>query len=211
MNPDAQIPVGAPVGDEDAAWVVVHTPWPLPWLRAFCRDVERLYRINPYLEFGQWRALGPGRWQAQWRNLSNGRELDLGIEAVWEGPDTLVLHYSEGLKRLTRVSLAATPPGSTLTLTDDYSRHPAAERVRRLAEVDHSLRVWGQALHEYLRLERRWGWLPLWGWYRRRMWLPMKPMARRITWMLIVVDGVFILALLLMALSYALERLLYGP
>lgn len=171
----------------DAAWVTVAMPMPLPELRDFCRDVERLLRINPMLEFRNLGREGANTLRATVRNLSNGREDALEMQCERESEDVFVLRYREGIKAHTRFCMQASGSGSQLTIVDDYGRLPEEQRLARIAEVDHSLRAWGEALTEYAKHERRFGWLPLWGWYRRRVWLRMTPRARRITFVLLVV------------------------
>ena len=71
-----------PAPARDAAWVVVETPVGLPALRDFCADAERLFRINPYLEFQAWQRSDTDRYHAKFRNLSNQQNvvLDMRIE-----------------------------------------------------------------------------------------------------------------------------------
>ena len=94
-----------------------------------------------------------------------------------------IVHYSRGVKRNTRFEIASTAGGSRLRITDDYSGAAAPDT----AEVDRSLHAWGVALREYLLRERRWGWCAPWRWYMRRVWVPMKPVARRITFLILMV------------------------
>jgi hypothetical protein len=202
MNENAQPPVAA----EDAAWVVVQTPLDVAALEVFCRDLERLYRINPLLEFGVWRATGPDAWRAEWRNLSNNRDEVFDLRRQPVAPGQFRVDYAQGLRQCTWFRIEPRDGGSTLTITDDYSRLPAAERARRLDEVDRSLTAWGRGLYDYLQLERRWGWLPPWRWYMRRLWVPMKPMARRISWMLILINTAFFGLFLFVALIFWLEQ-----
>ncbi|HEX9626349.1 MAG TPA: hypothetical protein VGA00_05370 [Acidiferrobacterales bacterium] len=196
----------APAPAEDRAWVKIETPLSSAELREFCRDIERLYRINPRLEFRAWRASGPGRFHAEWRNLSNDREESHDLEVVRESDWAFRVDYAGGIKALTRFAVEQNAAGARLTITDDYSRLPEAERAQRLDEVDRSLVPWGQGLHRYLRRQRRWGWFPPWRWYMRRLWLPMRPMARRIVWWLWVITLVEIALFLFVMLVYIIER-----
>ena len=185
----------------DAAWVVIETPLVPRDLAAFCGDLERLYRINPYLEFGNWRETAPGAFAAAFRNLSNQRqfELQLALECISESDFTV--RYDRGIKRSTRFEIEPSATGSRLKITDDYSGAPATVDT---GEVDRSLQAWGVALGDYLLRERRWGWCAPWRWYMRRVWVPMKPSARRITFMLIVLTLAEIaLFLLLIAIYWA--------
>ena len=72
--------------------------------------------------------------------------------------------------------------------------------------MDKSLPAWGQALSDYLRQHRRYGWIAPWRWYMRKVWVPMKPSARRIVWMLYVITTVELFAVLFIALLWWLEH-----
>ncbi len=189
----------------DASWVSVDTPLTLPALRVFCADIERLFRINPYLEFEAWQRIGTDSHRASYRNLSNGLTVVLDMRVERESEDAFSLVYGEGIKARTRCVLELTAAGSRITITDDYSRLSDAERALRIDEVDKSLNAWGWGLHEYLRHEQRWGRCAPWRWYMRRLWLPMKPRARRITYMLVLITVAELILILLGALIYWIE------
>lgn len=199
----AALPPGA---SEDQAWVVIPTSMQPEELRRFCLDLERLYRINPYLEFTQWRTQAPGRVHAEFRNLSNLQDCRFDLTLVPESDGVFLVRYAGGVKAATRFEIQAAARGSTLSITDDYSQLPADERAQRIHEVDKSLPAWGQALHDYLRRHRRYGWIAPWRWYMRKVWVPMKPSARRIVWMLYVITAVELFAVLLIALIWWLEH-----
>jgi len=173
-------------GDEnrDAAWVVIDTELAPDALVAFCRDVERLLRINSMLEFKAWEVLGENVYRMHVNNLSIQSECET-VLSVTPAPDGLTITYDGGLKTLTQLRVEAADGGSRLTITDDYSGVPMPEREARMNEVDKSLVQWGHDLQGFLRAWRRWSWLGAWRWYMRRMWQPMKPSARRISFMLI--------------------------
>ncbi len=172
---------------EDAAWVTIETPFDATTLRAFLDDVERLYRINPYLVFEEWRQTGAHQYLLRAKNLSNGKMLETGLEV--EGVEGGIrVRYSAGLRTATTFRIEARADGTAqLIVLDDYSGTSAAERESRLDEVDKSLAQWGVSLRRYLRQWRRWSWLPGWKFYMRRVWQPMKPMARRIVFILTMV------------------------
>lgn len=168
----------------DAAWVAIEVPIAPEKLRAFCRDLERLYRINPYLEFRAWKPAPHGAVTV-FRNLSNGREYALELRVERPSATGFTVHYDRGIKRATRFTIEPlSGAGSRLTITDDYTgTGPDSD----LKEVDRSLRAWGVALREYLQREARWGHCGVWRWYMRRVWLPMKPSARRITFIILMI------------------------
>ena len=189
----------------DAAWVVVETPLALPALRDFCNDIGRLFRINPYLEFQAWEHRGADRYHGRWRNLSNQQTVAIDMRLERTSPDEFSMVYRDGIKARTRFALEPSAAGSRITITDEYSRLPDAERAQRIDEVDKSLNAWGWALHEYLRYEQRWGGFAPWRWYMRRLWLPMTPRARRITYMLLVLTAAELVLILLGAIIYNIE------
>ena len=66
--------------------------------------------------------------------------------------------------------------------------------------------AWGQAIFDYLRRHQRWAWIAPWRWYMRRVWVPMKPSARRIVWLLILITMVEFLFFVFVALIWWLEH-----
>lgn len=171
----------------DVAWVVIDTPLAPAALARFCTDIERLYRVNPYYEFRAWRDLGPGRFEAEFRNLSIGRDLATRLTLDQISEFEFELHYDRGAKRKTYFRIEHAPRASSrLRITDDYAARAGATPADP-AEADRSLHAWGVALHDYLRREARWGRYAAWRWYMRRVWVPMKPAARRITFIILMV------------------------
>lgn len=196
----------APVDSTDAAWVSIPAPQTPTQLATLCRDVEAIYRVNPYLHFRLWREAGPGRYHAQYRNESNKQELALDM-TVRSGPDLgLTVEYAQGLKRRTVFAIHPFENGSRLTITDDYERLAPAEREQRASEADKSLHAWGEALRVYFLRFRRYGWVPGWRWYMRRLWIPMKPSARRIVWLLYLITAVEFGFFLFVLAIYLLEQ-----
>jgi hypothetical protein len=189
--------------DSDAAWVTIEVPLEPAALGAFLRDVERLYRINPYLEFRRWRETAPGAFSVSMRNLSNQRDFDLQLRLEWASERAFTVRYDRGVKRSTRFEIAPADAGSRLRITDDYTGATEADTP----EVDRSLHAWGVALREYLLRDLRWGWCAPWRWYMRRVWVPMKPSARRITFIILLVTlAEIVLFALVMAIYWAEHR-----
>ena len=193
---------GAPPG-ADAAWVVLETPLAPGELAAFCGNVERLYRINPFLEFASWAQDAPDRFRAEVLNHSNGQRSVMRGQVVRTLDSALRVDYAEGLKRSTRFEIQTAPAGSRLTITDEYG--PAGDAPA--TAVDRSLHAWGVALKAHLERDRRWGWLPFYRWAVERVWLPMKPSARRITFLVLVIA---IADIALIALGFAIYWLEYA-
>ena len=191
---------------QDASWVTIDTPLGLAELRSFCADIERLYRLNPYLEIQAWQPLAANTYRVDWRNLSNAHAATPELRVEPESEHAFSVAYSEGIKRRTRFALEAAPGGSRLIITDDYAGLSEEERARRLDEVDKSLAAWGWALHAHLRREHRWGSNLLWRWFMRRFWLPMRPAARRITTLIILASLAEFAFFLLVALIWWIEH-----
>jgi len=186
----------------DAAWVVIETPLVPGDLTAFCSDLERLYRINPYLEFRQWRGIAPGPIAAAFRNLSNQREFELQLVIERTSESDFTVRYDHGIKRSTRFEIEPAAAGSRLRITDVYHGTTAADT----GEIDKSLQAWGVALRDYLLREQRWRWCAPWRWYMRRVWVPMKPVARRITFIILMVTLAEIALIALVLAIYWIEH-----
>ncbi len=190
----------------DAAWVSIETPFPPQRLQEFLGDPERLYRINSLLENRRWEEEGPGRIRLEALNLSNGKTLETELR-LERSDDGLEVGYSGLLKTSTRFRIEPrATEGSLLTISDDYSGTPEAERQARLDEVDRSLMQWGRDLHAYLRAWKRWSWLPPWRWYMTRVWQGMKPSARRITRWILWITAAELAAFLLVFTVFVIER-----
>jgi len=186
--------------------VVIDTPLGLAELRRYCADVERLYRLNPYLEIQAWQPLATGGYRVAWRNLSNKQAATLELRLEPESENVFSIAYSKGIKRRTRFLLEPAPNGSRLVVTDDYASLPEEERVSRIAEVDKSLAAWGWALHAHLRREHRWGSNLLWRWTMHRFWLPMRPAARRVAMLIVLASLAEFVFFLLVALIWWIEH-----
>jgi hypothetical protein len=171
----------------DAAWVRVPTRFSPEALARELTDVEVLLRLNPYYYFKTLRRTGPHSWHAELENQSNQQQItvDIDVEAApGSGP---TLNYRQGLKRRTLFTIEPGAQGSTLVVTDDYSGTPEEARKQRETEVDKSLLAWGEALRVYFVRLQRYSRLPGWRGYIRRFWIPMKPSARRIVWLLYLI------------------------
>ena len=194
-------------GDErNAAWAVLETPLPPDELATFCRQVESLYRINPFLEFDSWEQVGPDRFRAAVLNHSNGQRQVLEGDVVAESERAWRIDFVSGPKQHTRFEVVPAGSGSRLTITDEYRR--AADGASVSAEdADRSLHAWGVGVKTFIERECRWRWLPIVGWFQRRVWLPMKPSARRIMFLILVIT---VADVALIALGFAIYWLEFG-
>lgn len=177
-------PASSEAAGDNAAWVTIETPLAADALATFCADLEHVYRINPYLEFSTWRELAPDTWHATYRNLSNSADVDVELTLTRVSAFEFAVRYSRGIKRRTRFSIQPAANGSTLAIIDNYEE---VSREQAEREADRSLHAWGFALHDYLKRHARWQWCAPWRWTMRRVWTPMKPAARRITYIILLI------------------------
>ena len=196
----------APISTEDAAWASVNTPLDVDELKLFCSDIERLFRINPMLEFSRWENLDDNRYRMAVTNSSQEIPFELETELrVEDHSDGITICYDNGLKKKTVLKFEASTQGSKLTIIDDYTGLGEEERQSRLTEVDKSLTNWANYLQRFLITWHRWSRFSLWRWYMRRVWQPMKPMGRRITYILLWITVVEIALIGLGVTIYFLE------
>jgi hypothetical protein len=196
----------APIRSSDAAWVTIPTRLAPEELYALCRDLEAIFRANPYLYFQSWRQTGADSYQAECRNESIKQDVVLDMRVRPAGELGFAVEYARGIKNRTVFTVEPAAGGSRLTIADDYEGTPHAERERRADEVDKSLPAWGEALRVYFLRFRRYGWVPGWRWYIRRLWIPMKPSAKRIVWLLWLITVVEFAFFLFVLLIYVLEQ-----
>ncbi len=177
--------------NQDAAWASVNTPLHVDALLVFIQDVERLLRINPMLIFKKWEKLGASQYFMAGRNISQETPFEFETKlTVFRRPNGLEIEYETGVKARTVIEVEAIElengePGSKLTITDHYDRLDEETRQTKLGEVDKSLIIWATDLQRYLLVWNRWSRVKLWRIYMQRVWLPMKPSGRRITYMLL--------------------------
>jgi hypothetical protein len=204
-SPSAAAPK-LPTDSKDVAWVAIPASQTPQELAKHLGDVEVLFRANPYYYFTAWRRTGPDTYHVELENQSNQQRQALDFD-VTPGPNRgLTISYRQGLKRRTFFTVEPQGTGSRLLVTDDYEALPESEREARMAEVDKSLKAWGEALRLYFLRLKRWSWVPGWRWYMRRVWVPMKPSARRIVWLLFLISVVEFLFFLFVLLIYLIEQ-----
>ena len=191
---------------EDVAWAAANTPLTVNALTEFCSDIERLFRINPMLEFSRWEPKKDGHFIFAGRNISQEQpfEFEFELSAV-KLDDGIRIEYDRGIKSSTTFTIEPAPQGSKLTITDRYERLPEEERNSRLHEVDKSLITWSNYLQQFLVSWQRWSRFAPWRWYMRHIWQPMKPAGRRVTYILLWITVVEIALILLGGAIYFIE------
>jgi len=195
-----------PIDSNDAAWVSFKTPLSKGDLIAFCQDIYRLLRINPYLEFNNWKQLSNNRYSIDALNTSTipaiPMNLDIEVKSLDDG---IRMVYSQGIKASTTFKVKQETDHASLTIIDSYDSVIASEREQRLDEVDKSLVKWGEDIQDYLVRWNRWSRISVWRWYMKHVWQPMKPSARRITYMLLWITLAEISLIILGATIYMIE------
>ncbi|NOZ11932.1 MAG: hypothetical protein GXP09_12955 [Gammaproteobacteria bacterium] len=195
-----------PTQSEDSVWASFNSSMDTDSLKSFCGDIERLFRINPLLEFNKWTTLGKNHYRFSGRNISNEEPFDFEVELkVEELTDGYRVLYTNSLKTSTTFKIGPSPQGSKLTITDNYDGLSAKERDARLGEVDRSITTWASYLQKFIRTWQRWSRFRPWRWYMRRVWQPMKPAGRRITHMLLLISLFEIALIALGVVIYFIE------
>jgi len=193
---------------DDSAWASIITPLSVDALMEFCADTERLFRINPMLVFTNWEKISENSYSFSGVNSSQEEafEFEFGL-TVSKLDDGYRIDYDKGIKSSTELKIESAEQGSKLTITDRYDRLSAAERKLHLHEVDQSITIWAEYLQKFCISWNSWSKFALWRWYMRRIWQPMKPSARRITYMLLWITVIEIALLALGAGIYITEFL----
>ncbi|BAV33850.1 hypothetical protein SCL_1545 [Sulfuricaulis limicola] len=207
MTENGQEPASAsPVNSADAAWVSLPAPFPPDELHRHCRDIEVLFRLNPYYYFDVWRQTGSDTFHAEFENQSNQTRQILDLRIEINSGHGITVNYNGGIKKCTVFTIEPTLQGSRMTVTDDYDLLPVTEREERKAEVDRSLKAWAESLRLYFLRRKRWSWLPGWRWYIRRVWMPMKPSTRRIVWFIYLISVAEFFFFLFVLLIWLVEQ-----
>ncbi|MXY15071.1 MAG: hypothetical protein F4Y53_05240 [Proteobacteria bacterium] len=179
------------LAQEDKAWVQFGMPLEPALLLEFFQDVERLFRINPYLVFKGWETISAGQYRLHAINHSQAPAFEIDTEiTVRPVSNGLEIHYSQCLKSCTRITVQESSEGSSIVIEEEYEGIPVSERFDRLGEVDRSLTKWAEEIQQYLLQWQRWAWFSPWRYYKKRVWQRMKPSARRITFVLLCISAV---------------------
>ena len=192
--------------ENDSAWASVITPLSAEALTEFCADTERLFRINPMLVFTKWEQTSENSFSFSGENSSQEKafEFEFGL-TVSKQDDGYRIDYDKGVKSSTVIKIEAAEQGSRLTITDRYDRLSASERESHLHEVDQSIVIWTEYLQKFCISWNSWSKFSLWRWYMRRIWQPMKPIARRITQILLMITLAEFVLFLLVFIVFTLE------
>lgn len=193
--------------DDNAALASVNVPWQPGELLQFCHaDIERLLRINPYLEFKNWTELGGHRFHFCGINSSQEQAFDFDLHlAVEKTANGLRFNYENGLKQSTEFTIEPSESGTRLTIRENYNAISEQELEKCQGEIDRSLTTWAGDLQKFFIMWQQWQWLAPWRWYMNNVWKKLKPTGRRITYMFWWITVVEIALIALGAVIYVLE------
>ncbi|NGZ28961.1 MAG: hypothetical protein G8345_18990 [Magnetococcales bacterium] len=157
---------------------------PLEQVGSFLVSVEHFLRLNPYLEIKAWEQISHPRvfiWRLQDYNEFNGILAD---RTLWIRPlDTgngYRLEYREGFKESTLVHWWQDQEGVTVVELQESYRNAANKDVEAsMQQVDGSLPAWANSLANHFLSLQKWGFIPLFRWYRHK-WLTLTPSQRRV-------------------------------
>ena len=220
MNSDALGEAGAsletipapPPAHENAAWAVAQIPLPPRQLFEFLAGIERLFRLNPYLEIADWQSdAGANSHRLSVLNEMNGFRgaVSFHVEAIhenlhWGANSGYRLVYDSGLKQSTELLIEAEDGGSRLTITERYQ--PVQDEAdERLKEVDRSLVPWAAALRNHLRGMARFSAVPGYRWWKERFMLGISPRQRRIVRLIVWISVLEFVVFLFVAAIFWLE------
>jgi len=190
---------------EDKAWVEFKTPLNKKELFQFCKDIEVLFRINPYLEIKLWEKLSDKNYRMHVINHSQIPEFELRTEFEKKiSKNEIKLKYNTGIKSNTVFSINPEPNGSKLTIVENYHTDLNDSIENYLILVDKSLKKWAEEVQQFLIHWKRWCWFSPWRLYKLRIWLPMKPLARRVTDILLFVSAIEIILIAMGSVIYIL-------
>lgn len=195
---------------KDVAWASFNTPCSVNELTLFCQDIERLFRINPMLNFRKWQMLDNQCYHFAGQNISQEEPFDfdlvMHVSSIGNG---IKIEYHQGLKARTFFIIepaeTQTKQSAKLTIIDDYSAVSKKIRKQQLHTVDKSIAIWADHIQSYLLSWKRWSHIWLWRWYMIKIWQPMRPSGRRILYILLWVAVLEVLLILLGAAIYYLE------
>lgn len=184
---------------ENAAWVAVPTLLPADTLINFCEDIERVFRLNPYLKIISWRQQDSNCCEVEWENCSNEQVLRIATQIkITRLKNQIQLTYSTGIKRKSYFVVEETGRRAQLTIIDDYGD----SNGQAIEQVDKSLAAWGQALKNFFGGYRYLRCIPGADRVINRWWIRLTPSGRRIIYILLVIAAIELIALLLFVFLY---------
>ena len=182
-------------GIDNAAWVTIPTKLSADNLLEFCSNVENLYRLNPYIKILSWHAYSRDTVHVDWENHSKDASIRCTTQfELAHTSNEIQQTYLSGNKRITSFIIESNKNGAQLTIIDDYGDS------KETGSVDKSLSAWGQSLKRffdhYLYLRH----IPFAKSIIERYWIRLSPFARRVSYILVVLAFVELVALLLFVL-----------
>lgn len=180
----------------NAAWVRIPAYIDANALSNFCLNIEKVFRLNPYLYIMQWHT-ADDHADVFWQNHSTEIALQVNTRLTVESSKKEVcIRYQSGIKVATYFIIEATNAGADLIILDRYADDVDDSK----SQVDKSIHAWGEALHRFFKHYKYLRLFPFMDRVINQFWIKLSPMARRVTYILFVVTVVEIVALLLLIL-----------
>ncbi len=127
-------------GLENAAWVTIPNKLNPKELKSFCENVERVFRLNPYLKIKSWQIKDNHTAHVSWENHSSHHTFLVDADiSVKSNNQEINIEYHAGPKKQTSLIVKAVNKGSELIIIDDYGENTHTS----YAEIDKSLNAWG--------------------------------------------------------------------
>lgn len=184
---------------KNAAWVVIPTRLTATTLFNFCRGIECVFRLNPYLKIIHWRTCNSSNYEVELENYSNERVIRTSTQIkVKQLKNELQLSYLNGIKNKTYFIVEETADGAQLMIIDDYGE--SGQQV--VEQVDRSLSTWGKTLEKFFAGYRLVQHLPWANKIINRWWIQLNPSGRRIVYILMVITAIELIILLLFVILY---------
>jgi|GEM_PF-4984884 len=180
----------------NAAWVRIPAYVDANALSNFCLNVEKVFRLNPYLRIAQWRT-ADGHADVCWQNHSTEIAHQVNTHLTMESSEKeICIRYQTGIKVATYFIIEETNTGANLIILDRY----ADDVDDPESQVDKSIHAWGETLNQFFRHYKYLRHFPFMERAINHFWVKLSPMARRVTYILFVVTVVEIMVLLLLVL-----------
>lgn len=186
----------------NAAWIKIPTKLAVNDLSEFCSHLERLFRLNPYLQIELWQPKSLSLTEVKWENHSNTETftVETTMQAL-KNKNEIEINYSKGIKQKTFFIIEPFEQDSALLIVDDYGD----SEPDKLGGVDKSLQAWGVSLERFFKHYALLKKIPGIDIVIDRFWIRLSPMARRITYILLVITIVEVIALILFVLLLLLS------
>ncbi len=180
----------------NAAWVRVPTQLDERSLFFFCLQVEKVFRLNPYLRIHHWVEYNDST-DVAWENSSHHVPLKQNTRiTISADANEICIRYQSGAKIETYFIIEKNKQEADLIIVDRYQDNAKGSS----SEIDKSIHAWGESLFRFFNHYQYLRRIPLIDKVINRFWIKLSPMARRITYILFIITVVEMIALTLLVI-----------